>query len=202
LSFNGNKIITTGGGGMLCSNDEDLVARCRFLATQARDPAPHYQHSTIGYNYRMTSMAAAIGLRQFEVLPDRVARKRRIFETYRSLLADLPGIDFMPEASYGQSNRWLTVVQIDAEKFGATPETVRTRLEAERIESRPVWKPLHLQPVFSKTSCAGGKVAEEIFRKGLCLPSGTAMTEDDIQRVCRIVRGCRGLEQRAGRRVA
>jgi len=190
FSFNGNKIITSGGGGMLCSDDSEFIAKCRRLSTQARDPAPHYQHSELGYNYRMSNVAAAIGVRQLDVLPDRVRRKREIFATYQQLLGDLPGLEFMPEAPYGVSNRWLTVARIDQEQFGCSPDVVRLRLEAEQIEARPVWKPLHLQPVYQGAGCQGGAVAEEIFRQGLCLPSGTAMTDADLVRIATIVRDC------------
>ena len=182
-SFNGNKIITTSGGGMLCSNDSHLIENARFLATQARDPAPHYQHSTIGYNYRMSNVLAAIGLAQLEVLDQRVAARQRNFELYRKHLEDVPGISFMPEAPFGRSNRWLTVIQVNPSKFGATREDIRLELERQIIESRPVWKPLHLQPAFSGCRFRGGRVAESVFDTGLCLPSGSGMTEDDVQRV-------------------
>ena len=188
FSFNGNKIITTSGGGMLVSDDAELIAHARKLATQARDPAPHYQHSEIGYNYRMSNLLAAVGRGQLRVLDDRVSRKREIFETYRRLLGDLPGIDFMPEAPWGISNRWLTVITINPDEFGATREDVRLALEAENIESRPVWKPMHLQPIYRDCEVVGGSVAEDIFEKGLCLPSGTAMSDEDIERVVRIIR--------------
>jgi pyridoxal phosphate-dependent aminotransferase EpsN len=148
FSFNGNKIITTSGGGMLVSQDEELVRKARFLATQARDPASHYQHSTIGYNYRLSNILAAIGRAQLRVLQERVEARRRIFDTYVELLEDLPGVEFMPEAPYGRCNRWLTCLTIEPEAFGATREDVRLALEAEDIEARPVWKPMHLQPVF------------------------------------------------------
>jgi len=188
FSFNGNKIITASGGGMLCSNDEALLAHARFLATQARDPAPHYQHSAVGYNYRLSNVLAAIGLGQLDVIDQRVAARRQIFDFYRQQLQDLPGVSFMPEDPRGRSNRWLTVLQIDSEVFGAAPEDVRLKLEADNIEARPVWKPLHLQPVFAPCRRRGGAIAEKIFRKGLCLPSGSAMTEADLHRVVSIIR--------------
>ncbi len=147
-SFNGNKIITTSGGGMLASDDREMIEKARFWSQQARDPFPHYEHTEIGYNYRMSNIVAAIGLGQLGVLEDRVRRKREIFDYYRNALGDLPGIEFMPEADYGRSNRWLTVILIDPDKFGADREDVRLALEGENIESRPVWKPMHLQPVF------------------------------------------------------
>ncbi len=192
FSFNGNKIITTSGGGMLVSEDAELIAHARKLAQQARDPAPHYEHSEIGYNYRLSNVLAAIGRGQLQVLPERVRRKREIFETYRQALAGLPGIAFMPEAPWGQSTRWLTVVTVDPTLFGATREDIRIALEAANIESRPLWKPMHLQPVFRGCETAGGAVAEGLFRDGLCLPSGTAMADADIERVVAVVRRLAG----------
>jgi pyridoxal phosphate-dependent aminotransferase EpsN len=186
-SFNGNKIITTSGGGMVTSDDEDLVRRARFLAQQARDPAPHYEHTEVGYNYRMSNVLAAIGRGQLRVLEDRVRRRREIFEGYRSRLAQTPGIGFMPETGYGRATRWLTAVLIAPEAFGADREAVRLALEARNIEARPVWKPMHLQPVFSGCGVRGGAVSEDIFARGLCLPSGTAMTDGDVDRVAGIV---------------
>ncbi|MFV2068547.1 MAG: DegT/DnrJ/EryC1/StrS family aminotransferase [Pirellulales bacterium] len=183
FSLNGNKIITASGGGVLCSNDPHLIERSRFLATQARDPAPHYQHSTIGYNYRMSNLLAGVGLAQLEVLADRVAARRRIFETYRRLLERVPGIAWMPEASYGRSTRWLSVILVDAAQLGATPEQIRLELQRRNIEARPVWKPLHRQPAYAGCRCRHGEVADAIFSAGLCLPSGSAMTEADVERV-------------------
>jgi dTDP-4-amino-4,6-dideoxygalactose transaminase len=188
FSFNGNKIITTSGGGMLVSQDEELVRKARFLATQARDPASHYQHSVIGYNYRLSNILAAIGRAQLRVLQERVEARRRIFETYVELLEDLPGVEFMPEAPYGRCNRWLTCLTIEPEAFGATREDVRLALEAEDIEARPVWKPMHLQPVFKDCTVRGGPVSEELFEKGLCLPSGSAMSREQVERVSSVVR--------------
>jgi pyridoxal phosphate-dependent aminotransferase EpsN len=182
-SFNGNKIITTSGGGMLASNDPEMIRTARFLATQARDPVPHYEHSQLGYNYRMSNVIAAIGRAQLRLLQDRVTRRRRIFEQYQETLKQVPGLSWMPEGPHGRSTRWLTVVLIDTEKFGASPEEVRLTLEAQDIESRPVWKPLHLQPLFRGCRTAGGAVAERLFRTGLCLPSGSQMTEEDVRRV-------------------
>ncbi|MBE2233833.1 MAG: DegT/DnrJ/EryC1/StrS family aminotransferase [Anaerolinea sp.] len=187
-SFNGNKIITTSGGGMLVSADGELIAHARKLAQQARDPAPHYQHSEIGYNYRLSNVLAGIGRGQLEILAERVRRKQEIFAAYRQLLGDLPGIAFMPEAPWGRSTRWLTVITVDPAQFGATREDIRLALEAENIESRPLWKPMHLQPVFQGCEVVGGSVAEALFRDGLCLPSGTAMTESDIERVADVLR--------------
>ena len=188
FSFNGNKIITTSGGGMLIATDSALVERARFLATQARDPAPHYQHSTIGYNYRMSNLLAAVGRGQLRHLEERVERRRANFEFYRRALGDLPGIEFMPEIPGGRSTRWLTCITIDAEQFGADREKVRLALEAENIEARPLWKPMHLQPVFAQRRMSGGRVSERLFRDGLCLPSGSSLTEDDLARVAAVVR--------------
>ena len=188
FSFNGNKIITTSGGGMLVSDSEILIERARYLATQARDPLPHYQHSAVGFNYRMSNLLAAVGRGQLAHLEDRVARRRENFDFYRKALAGLPGVEFMPEASYGRCTRWLTCLTIDPAASGTTREDVRLALESENIESRPVWKPMHLQPVFHGCRVAGGAVSEEIFRNGLCLPSGTALTEGDLTRISEIVR--------------
>ena len=190
FSFNGNKIITTSGGGMLLSADGELIRKARFLATQARDPAPHYEHSTIGYNYRMSNILAAVGRGQLKVLDERVAARRQNFELYRKALSGEPGISFMPEAAYGRSNRWLTCITVEPEEFGASREDIRLALEAENIEARPVWKPMHLQPVFGLCRKRGGNTAAEIFAKGLCLPSGSNLREEDINRVSAIVRGC------------
>lgn len=187
-SFNGNKIITTSGGGMLVSDDAALVAKARFLATQARDPAPHYQHSEIGYNYRLSNVLAGIGRGQVQVLEDRVNARRRNFEIYQQGLQDLPGIQFMPEAAYGRSTRWLTCLMIDPDKFGADREHIRLALAAQQIETRPVWKPLHLQPVFFKCEQIGGAVSEHLFKHGLCLPSGSNLTEADLDRVIQAIR--------------
>ena len=186
--FNGNKIITTSGGGMLASEDGKMINQARFLAQQACDLAPHYEHSQIGYNYRMSNVLAAIGRGQLKVLDNRVQARRSIFAFYQKMLGDMPGIEFMPEASYGQSNRWLTVILITPEEFGADKEEVRMALEAQNIEARPVWKPMHLQPVFIGCRMRGGDVCEDFFDRGLCLPSGTAMTDSDFGRVAEVVR--------------
>ncbi len=190
FSFNGNKIITTSGGGMLVSDDADFIAHARKLATQARDPAPHYEHSEIGYNYRMSNVLAGIGRAQLEVLEERVQARRRNFEYYQETLGHLPGITFMPEAPWGLHTRWLTCLTIDPEQFGADREQVRLALEAENIEARPVWKPMHLQPIFARYPCVKGDVAEELFEYGLCLPSGSNLTEADLARVVERVRQC------------
>jgi len=187
FSFNGNKIITTSNGGMLASDDEQLIAHARKLSQQAREPAPHYEHAEIGYNYRLSNVLAAIGLGQLSVLEARVARRREIFARYRQRLGALAGVSFMPEAAYGRHNRWLTVLLIDPAAFGATAEDLRLALEARDIESRPVWKPMHLQPVFKDAVRVGGAVSERLFDIGLCLPSGSAMSDDDVDRVCEIL---------------
>ncbi|MCX7670193.1 MAG: DegT/DnrJ/EryC1/StrS family aminotransferase, partial [Anaerolineae bacterium] len=192
FSFNGNKIITTSGGGMLVSADKELIDHARKLSTQARDPAPHYQHSEIGYNYRLSNVLAAIGRGQLRVLEERVRRKREIYEAYRQLLGDLPGIAFMPEAPWGRCTRWLTCIVVDPAQFGATREDIRLALERANIEARPLWKPMHLQPVFAGCQAVGGAVAEALFRDGLCLPSGTAMSKADVERVAGVIRSCRG----------
>lgn len=192
-SFNGNKIITTSGGGMLVSEDTDLVNKARFYATQARDPAPHYQHSQIGYNYRLSNVLAGIGRGQLQVLGDRVAARRHNFEVYQQALGKLPGIEFMPETTWGVATRWLTCLTIDPDTFGIDREQLRLALAKEQIEARPVWKPLHLQPVFSKYECSGGQVAADLFERGLCLPSGSNLTNEDLERVIQAIQAvCQG----------
>jgi dTDP-4-amino-4,6-dideoxygalactose transaminase len=188
FSFNGNKIITTSGGGMLVSERKDWIEKARYLATQARDPAPHYQHSAIGFNYRMSNLLAAVGRGQLRVLDARVARRREVNAAYRRLLRGLPGLEFMPESPDGRMNAWLTCVTIDPAKFGATREDVRKRLEALEIEARPVWKPMHLQPVFSGCRFRGGAVASELFDRGLCLPSGSSLTDTQVADIAGEVR--------------
>jgi dTDP-4-amino-4,6-dideoxygalactose transaminase len=192
FSFNGNKIITTSGGGMLVSTDAGLVERARNLSQQARDPAPHYQHSKIGYNYRMSNLLAAVGRGQLRVLKDRVSRKRELFRYYQDTLGGLPGLSFMPEAGYGCCNRWMTCMLINSARFGATREDIRLALERENIESRPLWKPMHLQPVFKDCRIRGGAVSEELFERGLCLPSGTALRDADLERIAGVIRDVYG----------
>ncbi|MCE9649656.1 MAG: DegT/DnrJ/EryC1/StrS family aminotransferase [Parvibaculum sp.] len=187
FSFNGNKIITTGGGGMIASDDANLVAQARYLSQQAREAVIHYEHTTIGYNYRMSGLNAAVGVGQLAVLGERVARRREIFARYERELGNLPGFSFMPEASTGTTNRWLTVMLIDPDKTHTTPEKLRLVLEAQNIESRPVWKPMHMQPIFAGARKVGGKVSEHLFATGLCLPSGTQMSEEDQGRVISLV---------------
>ena len=190
FSFNGNKIITTSGGGMLASHDKKIIDEARFLSQQARDAAPHYEHTTYGYNYRVSNIVAAIGRGQLEVLDAHMQRRREIFAMYSRELGPLAGINFMPEAPTGQGNRWLSVILVDAKTFGATRETIRLALESQNIESRPMWKPMHMQPVFKDVAMVGGAVSEALFRGGLCLPSGSAMSDADVLRVCEAVRGC------------
>ena len=191
-SFNGNKIITTAGGGMLVTPDGALATHARKLATQARDPAPHYEHSEIGYNYRLSNVLAAIGRGQLRVLEERVGARRRNFAFYAEALGDLPGIAFMPEAAWGTHTRWLTTLTIDPRQFGVDRETVRQRLDAAGIEARPVWKPMHLQPLYAGCSVTGGAVADDLFARGLCLPSGSNLSEADLERVVGVIRRAAG----------
>ncbi|MDD2703031.1 MAG: DegT/DnrJ/EryC1/StrS family aminotransferase [Candidatus Omnitrophica bacterium] len=209
FSFNGNKIITTSGGGMLASEDGVFIEHARKLSQQSREVVPYYEHVEIGYNYRMSNVLAAIGRGQLRILNERINKKREIFEYYKEALGNVDGIEFMPEASYGRCNRWLTVILITPEKFGADRESVRLALDVENIEARPIWKPMHLQPVFrietqnckpkalnrSKNAytarVSGGEVAEDLFNRGLCLPSGTALTNNDLDRVINTILNCR-----------
>jgi pyridoxal phosphate-dependent aminotransferase EpsN len=187
LSFNGNKIITTSGGGALASANAETIERARFLSTQARDPAPHYEHTTYGYNYRLSNVCAAIGVGQLHVLSQRVERRRAINAQYRERLGEIPGFAFSDEAPGMVANRWLTTVRIAPETAGVERETVRLALEAQNIESRPLWKPMHLQPIFADARYYGGDAAERAFADGLCLPSGSAMTDAEVDRVCAII---------------
>ena len=190
FSFNGNKLITTSGGGILASHDKDLIDHARKLSTQARDEAPHYQHSEIGYNYRMSNIVAAIGRGQLKVVDDRVEQARQIFDMYTKKLADIPCISFMPEATYNRANRWLTPIVLDPDKAPNNNDSLLQALQNDKIEARPIWKPMHLQPIFKNSHVVGGEVSEYIFEHGLCLPTGTAMTEKDVERVCNIIRKC------------
>jgi dTDP-4-amino-4,6-dideoxygalactose transaminase len=190
FSFNGNKIITTSGGGMLVSEDASITSKAKFLATQARDPAPHYQHSEIGYNYRLSNVLAGIGRGQLLVLADRVAARRRNCEVYQQALGQLPGIEFMPEAAWGSATRWLTCLTIDPQAFGADREQVRLAMADAQIEARPVWKPLHMQPIFQDCECFGGEVAEDLFDRGLCLPSGSNLSDQELARVIETIVKC------------
>ncbi len=187
-SFNGNKIITTSGGGALVAKNEDWIKKARFLATQARDAAPHYQHSEIGYNYRLSNISAGIGLGQLKVLDERVRQRRANFEFYLAALVHLPGFTFQPEMTGSFSNRWLTTILIDPSKSGGvTREDIRLALEKENIESRPLWKPMHLQPVFQQSPSYGGGVSEKLFEQGLCLPSGSALDEEELRKVTTLI---------------
>lgn len=189
LSFNGNKIITTSGGGMLVSNEASLVARARYLATQAREPVVHYQHVEVGYNYRLSNILAAIGRGQLERLEEKVRKKREVNRYYREALGGLPGIEFMPEAPYGKSNCWLTAILVDADRFGVDREGIRLALERENIESRPVWKPMHLQPAYRDCRFRGTGAGERIFERGLCLPSGAQLRLTDLERIVGVITG-------------
>lgn len=192
LSFNGNKIITTSGGGMLVSDDEEMLSKARFWATQARDPAPWYQHSEVGYNYRLSNILAAVGRPQLQDIESRVTRRREIFDRYKEGLGSNPGIGFMPEAPYGRANRWLTVMTMEPDVTGLKPMNVINSLEEHNIESRPVWKPMHLQPVFEKYPFFSAEkdkpFGEKAFETGLCLPSGTNLIESEQDRVISLIK--------------
>jgi pyridoxal phosphate-dependent aminotransferase EpsN len=183
LSFNGNKIITTSGGGALLSANKNYINKARFLATQSRDPAPHYQHSEIGYNYRMSNVCAGIGRGQMEVICERIEQRRTNFRLYQQRLGALPGLAFQPESPGSFSNRWLTAMALESNNKNFS-EKIRLVLAESNIESRPIWKPLHMQPIFANASYFGGNVAESLFRNGLCLPSGSNLTSESIDRVC------------------
>ena len=189
LSFNGNKIITTSGGGALVSHDAGVVKDARFLATQARDEAPHYQHSRIGYNYRMSNICAGIGRGQMEILATRIKQRRAIYEQYHSHLADRKGIHFVEEPAGYFSNRWLTTIYIDPAEAGVNREQLRLALEKDNIESRPLWKPMHLQPVFDGSPFYGDGTAEKLFENGLCLPSGSNLESADMKRIFAVIDG-------------
>ena len=188
LSFNGNKIITTSGGGALLSDHEDLILKARFLSTQARDSAPHYQHSQIGYNYRMSNILAGIGRGQLEVLDEYVRKRRDIYQFYRENLKDYAGLKFLEEPGNQYfSNRWLTTVLMDPSKTGISRETLQQKFEEENIETRPLWKPMHRQPVFSSFPSYLNGVSDRLFKDGLCLPSGSNMSDEDLQRIMRVL---------------
>jgi dTDP-4-amino-4,6-dideoxygalactose transaminase len=190
LSFNGNKMITTSGGGALVCSTEEEAKRAVFYATQARDNAPHYQHSKIGYNYRMSNICAGIGRGQMMVLDDHVARRRAIHELYKKELSGIAGISvFDNPSSEFNSNHWLTCIIVDPEVAGFSREDIRLKMESENIETRPLWKPMHLQPVFEGTPFYGDGTSEALFDKGLCLPSGSSLTDDDILRVVDVIKG-------------
>ena len=187
-SFNGNKIITTSGGGMLVSDDRRLMSHAHKLATQARDPAPHYEHSHVGYNYRMSNVLAAIGRGQLRVLEDRVSARRRNYAAYLEALSELPGLEFMPDAGWGNHTRWLTAAAVRPGEFGLERDQLLKELAARHVEARPVWKPMHMQPVFRDFPVVGGAVAEDLFARGICLPSGSNLSDDDLQLVSEVVR--------------
>ncbi len=192
LSFNGNKIITTSGGGALVSENDLYITQARFLATQARDTAPHYQHSHIGYNYRMSNVCAGIGRGQMEVLPKRIEQRRANYNFYTNALKNIAPISFLSEPEGYFSNRWLTCILVDPDlsKNDVTRETIRLALEKENIESRPMWKPMHLQPVFMKYPFYGDGTSERLFDTGLCLPSGSNLTQVDLERVIAGIQQC------------
>ncbi|UYZ61456.1 DegT/DnrJ/EryC1/StrS family aminotransferase [Hymenobacter weizhouensis] len=190
FSFNGNKILTTSGGGALVTDNPQWAQKARFWATQAKDPAPYYQHSELGYNYRLSNLLAGIGRGQMELLEDRVKRRRAIYTWYQEHLRDVPGLRFGPaEPAGGHANRWLTTILLDPAETTVTPEQLRQHLETHNIESRPLWKPLHLQPLFAGAPMFGGEVCAALFARGLCLPSGSAMTDSDLYRVASAVTG-------------
>jgi pyridoxal phosphate-dependent aminotransferase EpsN len=203
FSFNGNKIITTSAGGMLVSDRKSLVERARHLATQARDAAPYYEHSEIGFNYRMSNLLAAIGRGQLRSLQEKIDRRRAIRGAYREALSRHPGVDFQHEPDAGRSNAWLTCITVDPERFGATREDIRLHLKLLSIEARPVWKPMHLQPVFRDCSVRGGAVAARLFARGLCLPSGSGMSEAEQAAVISAIEEVHGLAscERVGERM-
>ena len=188
LSFNGNKIITTSGGGMLLTEDAEAAARARFLATQARDPAPHYEHSELGYNYRLSNLLAAVGRGQLRHLDEKVARRREIKARYTKMLADLPGVEVAADGTEGEPNNWLTCILVDPSVATASAEDLRRHLRSLGIEARPLWKPMHLQPAFADCRSIGGRVAERLFQQGLCLPSGPSLTESEQDEICTAVR--------------
>lgn len=192
-SFNGNKIITTSGGGMLISDDVGAIQKAHFLATQARDTAPHYQHSELGYNYRMSNILAGVGRAQLQVIEERVTARRHVFDRYYEGLGQLPGVTFMPELENTKTNRWLTTLTINVEKAGISVEKLLALLNKENIEARPVWKPLHMQPLFEAAKYyphdEHEHVAEQLFQTGICLPSGSNLTEDEQQRVINCLKG-------------
>jgi pyridoxal phosphate-dependent aminotransferase EpsN len=191
-SFNGNKIITTTGGGMLVARRLDWVEKARFWSTQARDPGIAYEHSEMGYNYRLSNVLAGIGRGQLEVLDLRVRQRRAIAFRYREAFADLPGISLMPQAPYGLHTNWLSCFLIDEEKSGCSRDELIRGLDEADIESRPVWKPMHMQPLYAGCKCYGGAVAEDLFRRGICLPSSSSLTVEEQQYVVDEVRKAAG----------
>lgn len=196
LSFNGNKVITTSAGGMFLSDREDWAQQARFLATQARAPALHYEHAAVGYNYRMSNLLAAVGRGQLPSLATKVDRRRAINARYRQLLSGIPGIDFMPEANYGRGTSWLTVITVDPKAFGADRDAVISRLAEHDIEGRPAWKPMHRQPVFADHPCRGREIADRIFDRGVCLPSGSSLADEEVDEVAGLVSSTRKRKRR------
>ncbi len=189
FSFNGNKIITTSGGGALLSHDESLIQHARKLSTQAREDCPYYEHQEVGFNYRMSNICAAIGLGQLETLDKKLAKKRSIFEYYKTALVPLGGrVHWMPQAPYGQPNHWLTVMQLNPKETAVTPDELLLAMEQNGIEGRRFWKPMHLQPVFRKCRYYGNEVGDALFANGVCLPSGTSLTEDQLEQVVSVIR--------------
>jgi dTDP-4-amino-4,6-dideoxygalactose transaminase len=186
FSFNGNKIITTSGGGMLVSNNVERIAKVRFWATQSRDPARHYQHSELGFNYRMSNVVAGIGRGQLKVLDQRVEKKKHIFEFYKRELGELEGVEFMPNNEWNEPNYWLSSMTLNGK---VRPIDIMEALDKENIESRPIWKPMHMQPFFEKYDFVGTDVSQKLFKNGVCLPSDTKMTDGDLERVVEIVKG-------------
>ncbi len=186
FSFNGNKIITTSGGGMLVSDDEEKIKKVRFWSTQSRDQARHYQHSELGFNYRMSNIVAGIGRGQLKVLDQRITKKKYIFEYYKRELGYLEGVNFMPINEWNEPNYWLSVITLSGK---VRPIDVMVKLEEENIESRPLWKPMHMQPFFEKYDYIGGDVSEKLFENGVCLPSDTKITDKDLERICGIIKG-------------
>lgn len=187
-SFNGNKMITTSGGGMLVSDDEALIEHARKLAAQAREPFPHYEHSEVGYNYRLSNLLAAVGRAQLGTLDHRVEARRRIFERYRETLGEIPGVSFQPEAPWATHCRWLSCMTVDPQMAGVDREGVRTALERENIEARPLWKPMHMQPLFRECPVYDGSLGRRLFEDGLCVPSGSGLAPTDQDRVIRVIR--------------
>jgi pyridoxal phosphate-dependent aminotransferase EpsN len=196
FSFNGNKIITTTGGGMLVSRNSEWIEKARFWSQQARDPGLAYQHSELGYNYRMSNVLAGIGRGQLEVLDRRVEQRRSIAFRYRDAFADLPGITLMPQAPYGLHTNWLSCFLIDQPEFACSRDELIKALDEAGVESRPVWKPMHLHPLYGQCECFGGRVAEDLYLRGICLPSSSSLSEEDQLRVIN------GVRKRVGARIA
>jgi pyridoxal phosphate-dependent aminotransferase EpsN len=189
FSFNGNKIITTSGGGMLSSPNKAWVEKARFWSQQARDPGVAYEHTEVGFNYRMSNVLAGVGRGQLEVLDERVDQRRAVAQRYRDAFADLPGIELMPQASYGRHTNWLSCFLVDEAALGCSRDGIIAALQKENIEARPVWKPMHLQPLFADAPRYGGEVAEDLFARGICLPSSSSLSAEEQRRVVGVIRG-------------